>query len=155
MIQLTLVRHAHAAPAAPGGSDHERPLSSRGRDDAPDVARRLLREGVRPALVLTSTAARARATARAFADALGAEVRESDALYGADPDALRRAALEAGVAEVLLVAHDPGLSEYATRLAGREVSMAPSTAVVFTWRGDDWAVIDTDAPEETTVIAPR
>jgi phosphohistidine phosphatase len=155
MIQLTLVRHAHAAPAAPGGADHDRPLSARGRSDAPDVARRVLREGVRPALVITSTAARARETARAFADALGAELRETDALYGADPDTLRRVAVESGVDEVLLVAHDPGLSEYATRLAAREVRMAPSTAVVFTWRGGEWAVIDADDPVEVAVIAPR
>jgi phosphohistidine phosphatase len=155
MIQLTLVRHAAAESAPPGGSDADRALSPRGRREAPDVARRVLRAGVRPETILSSTALRAASTASVFAEVLGATVAERDELYGADADDILAVAREHGAAEVLLVAHDPGLSALATTLAGREVRMAPSAAAIFTWHEGGWEAVGTASPDEVELVDPH
>ena len=72
MKTLFLVRHAKANPPQQGLPDHDRVLNDRGRRDAPEMGRRLAQRGLRPDLVITSTAARARATAHLLAAELGA-----------------------------------------------------------------------------------
>ena len=86
------------------------------------MARYASSQGVRPELVLCSTALRARATLDALLPALGAqaEVRFEDDLYGADADELlaRLRAVSTRVESVLVVGHNPGLQDLAARLAG-------------------------------------
>ncbi len=72
------------------------------------MARTVVRKGVRPEVVLSSTALRARQTAEAFARAFDAEVVEHAELYLAEPAQLLASARAAGVDEVMVVAHDPG-----------------------------------------------
>lgn len=155
MIQLALARHAKSDWGDPGLDDHERPLNSRGLRDAPEAARKALRAGVRPELVLTSTAVRARSTAEFFAAAFGAELREVPALYGAGPDVLLETAREAGVGEVLLVAHDPGLSDLVSELAGEPVRMTTAAVAVFTWNDGDWHDVGIERPDEYTLTTPE
>lgn len=154
MIQLALVRHAKSDWGDPGLDDHERPLNARGLREAPEAARRTLRAGVRPELVLTSTAVRARTTAEHFATAFGAELREVAALYGADPGVLLDTARAAGVDEVLLVAHDPGLSELVTDLSGEPVRMTTAAVAVFTWNDADWHDVGIVRPDTYTLTTP-
>ena len=68
MIQLVLARHAKSDWVDESLDDHDRPLNDRGRRDAPAMARSVLRHGVRPEVLLSSTALRARTTAEAFGD---------------------------------------------------------------------------------------
>ena len=70
--ELLLMRHAEAAGAEPGLGDHGRPLTRRGRRAANCVGRWLEGEGV-PDRIVSSTAERARTTARIVADACGYE----------------------------------------------------------------------------------
>jgi phosphohistidine phosphatase len=154
MIQLTLVRHAKSDWGDPGLDDHDRPLNSRGLRDATEAARTTLRAGVRPELVLTSTALRARTTAEYFATAFGAELREVPALYGAAPEVLLDTAREAGVDELALVAHDPGLSELVSELSGKPVRMTTAAVAVFTWEDADWYDVGTVPPDGFTLTTP-
>jgi broad specificity phosphatase PhoE len=89
-VKVYLVRHAEAAwpeewlRADPG-------LSERGRLQATAVAAELRARGVPPAAVLSSPAARARATAAIVVDALGSEpMQVDDALEGIGEPSLRR-----------------------------------------------------------------
>ncbi|MCK6067653.1 MULTISPECIES: SixA phosphatase family protein [Microbacterium] len=154
MIQLALARHAKSDWADASVDDHDRPLNAQGQRDAPEVARRVLRTGVRPEVILTSTALRARSTAEHFAAAFDAEVRESEDLYLADADALLQAARDSGADEVLVVAHDPGMSELVSELAGREVSMPTSAVAVFTWESGGWDAVGTTPPDDVTLTTP-
>src|ERR671921_212111 len=58
---LVLVRHAKSSWDL-DVDDHERPLSGRGRRDAVAIGQELAKRGIRPDLVLCSTAVRTRET---------------------------------------------------------------------------------------------
>ena len=154
MIQLVLVRHAAAEHGAPGTDDHDRPLSGRGRRDAADVAKRVLRSGVRSEVVLASTALRARDTAEAFATAFGAAVDAQEELYGAPADVLLAAAQDNGAAEIMVVAHDPGMSSLVSGLADDDVVMPTGAVAIFTWHDGGWDDVGVVPPDDYTLIIP-
>ncbi|MGC0370247.1 SixA phosphatase family protein [Microbacterium sp. SLBN-111] len=154
MIQLILARHAKSDWADEGVADHDRPLNDRGRRDAPTVARSVLRRGVRPEVLLSSSAVRARSTAAAFAEEFEVGVTEQSELYLADADTLLEAARATRAREVMVVAHDPGMSELVSRLAERDVRMVTSAVAVFTWHEGDWDDVGTTAPDEFELLTP-
>jgi phosphohistidine phosphatase SixA len=121
MRELILLRHAHADPAPLEGNDADRVLSARGRTEATHAAARLLANGLVPDLVLYSPAARARETAELVRGALGLPLqtfRESGPLYLATPAVLRLqiAAVDPPIHRLMIVGHNPGLSELAEAL---------------------------------------
>lgn len=154
MIQLILARHAKSDWADEGLDDHDRPLNDRGRRDAPAMARAVLRRGVRPEVLLSSTAVRARTTADAFAEEFEVDVTEDAALYLAEADGLLDAARSSGAREVMVVAHDPGMSELVSRLAAREVRMVTSAVAIFTWHEGEWTDVGSTPPDEVELITP-
>lgn len=154
MIQLILARHAKSDWADEGLDDHDRPLNDRGRRDAPIMARRVVRQGVRPEVLLSSTALRARQTAEAFGRAFEVDVVEQADLYLADPDHLLAAARAAGVDEVMVVAHDPGMSALVSRLADRDERMVTCAVAVFTWHEGTWDDVDATPPDEYELLTP-
>jgi phosphohistidine phosphatase len=86
------------------------------------MAHHLSSEGVHPALVLCSSARRARETLNALQPALGpdADVRVESDLYGAGADQLlaRLRTIRGHVDSVLLVGHNPAVQDLAISLAG-------------------------------------
>ncbi len=155
MTTLVIVRHAAAEGGRPGLPDHERPLSERGRHDAPRMARRLAERGFRPGRILSSTAERARSTAAAFAAELGGRVELLPELYGADPETLLEVAATSDADEVLLVAHDPGVSALAYELS-EEIGHLPTCAVAtFTWDADDPDAMASTRPASWHLDVPR
>ncbi len=116
MKRLTLVRHAKSSWDHPGLADFDRPLNARGERDAPEMARRLAHRDVQPDRIVASPAIRAATTARILADGLkfsqNAIVLEPK-LYNASTDELLgtlRNQPEPDL-QVMLVAHNPGLTE--------------------------------------------
>jgi phosphohistidine phosphatase len=123
-IRLTLLRHGHAA-AEVGGDDRGRPLDARGRAEVAARAPLLLAAAGRPGLCLASDALRTRQTAALLCGAGGYEglaPLADAALYLAGPEeilasvAAHRQATGAAIEHVLVVGHNPGLSELGTRL---------------------------------------
>ncbi|MRG59353.1 hypothetical protein GE115_05630 [Agromyces sp. CFH 90414] len=123
MKTLYLVRHAKSDWDDPALDDHERPLNERGRRDAPAMGRRLAERGAAPALIVTSTAIRARTTA----DALAAELGIPDdrflvepRLYAASGRSILAIAadLPRSVDSAMLVGHNPGMSDALVELIG-------------------------------------
>lgn len=119
---LFLLRHAKSSWEDASVPDHDRPLAARGERAVRLIASHVARAGIRPALVLCSSARRAQDTLDAVAASLGddAEHRVEDDLYGASADDLLRRlrAVEAGTASVLVVGHNPGLHDLAADLTG-------------------------------------
>lgn len=121
MKLLTLFRHAKSSWDDSSLDDHDRPLAPRGHRDAERMAKRLASQGHAPDLLLTSTALRARETADYLAAALdlaGERLRIERAIYLATPDQLLRviSGQDDGLESVLLVGHNPGLTEFANAL---------------------------------------
>ena len=142
---LTLLRHAKSSWADPGLRDFDRPLNARGKRDAPEMGRRLKGRGLRPSLILTSPAARALATARAVAEALGYPdefIEHEPGLYHASPDAILAivARQDETHRHLLVCGHNPGMTELASRLVGTDIGNMPTAAVLsVAGDADDWA----------------
>lgn len=140
--KVILMRHAHAEWPAWDGSDFDRPLTGQGEADARAAGRALQSAGLCPALVLASPALRTRLTAQIIARELGwpaALLRFEDRLYNASAETLAAALRDVDPATcgpVMLVAHNPGISELARRLAG-SATMAPGFAPA-AWRALPW-----------------
>ncbi|GAA2007128.1 SixA phosphatase family protein [Microbacterium ulmi] len=154
-LTLVLVRHAKSDWGDPFLTDHDRPLSDRGLRDAPVMARRLAETGLRPEVILASTAVRARTTAEAFAAELGIAVSLDSELYGAPAAALLSAVAATQASAVVVVAHDPGMTVLAERLSDGGIGHMPTCAVAtFTWHEDDWDVATAVEPASWDFDAP-
>jgi phosphohistidine phosphatase len=119
--RLSLFRHAQARSQF-GVADIDRPLTQRGIEEAAAMARRMAEEGLQPDLILASTARRTLETAEILAAELAlpaARIQADRGLYLAEPEALlERIRITAGdVKHLMLVGHNPGLSDFARQLA--------------------------------------
>ncbi len=87
MKTLLLLRHGKSRWDRRGVADHERALKRRGKRDAARIGRLLIDQRMLPDRVLSSTAKRARATARRLAKACGyeGEIDLHSELYLGDP----------------------------------------------------------------------
>jgi len=117
---LYLMRHAKSSWEDAALADHDRPLAGRGRRAADAIARHMREQRIAPALVLSSTARRARETAERIRPAIGtAPIQYERELYGASAaellERLRTVPDELG--SVLLVGHNPGIEELALGIA--------------------------------------
>ena len=120
MRRLLIFRHAHAEKSQPGGQDHARVLTERGRADAKLLGAYIDRHGFVPARALVSTAERARETWQHAASAMRAppaadfEARIYDARPHDIVTLLKKAPAEA--ASLMLIGHNPTLHELAALL---------------------------------------
>ncbi len=150
MKRLTLVRHAKSSWKDPSLEDFDRPLSGRGKQDAPEMGRRLADRGVRPDALVTSPAKRARKTARKIASEIGFpedEIREEPRIYEADGGTLLRVVrdLDPLWKDVLLVGHNPGLSELLDLLVGADPQrgdLPTAAAAEILLPGPSWAEVE-------------
>jgi phosphohistidine phosphatase len=119
MGTLYLLRHAKSSWDDPALADHDRPLAPRGRRNASALAEHVRREAITPALVLCSTAVRARETLAVVLPAIDveAEIRLEDGLYGASADDVLARLRSVTAESVLVVGHNPTLEDLAARLA--------------------------------------
>jgi phosphohistidine phosphatase len=121
-LRLTLMRHGRAEGNDPQLSDFDRSLDRRGVSEVVLMGQRLTQRGLVPDLILASPASRTLQTAqillREFAPnvvVLRLEPRLYLAPAGTVAEVVRNSAADAG--HVLLVGHNPGLTEFARWLA--------------------------------------
>jgi len=136
MKRLLLLRHAKSVQATDPLADISRALAERGERDARRIGERLREQRLHPALILTSPAARASHTARIVASAID-YAHESIALdrrlYLAEPAAILEivAAQDAALETLLVVGHNPGLTDLVHRLLPDfDIDDMPTGAVV-------------------------
>ncbi len=132
MATLLLMRHAKSGWDDPTLADHDRPLNARGRKAAPRMGELLLEERLVPDLIVTSTARRAVDTAHAVVTSTkyDGRVEVTRRLYLAEPSGYFEvfSELEHDYARVLVVGHNPGISELASMLSGEDLEM-PTAAI--------------------------
>lgn len=135
MKRLTLVRHAKSSWKNAALADIDRPLSGRGKRDAPRMGVFLAEQGLRPDIILSSPARRARKTARLLARQLS-DIEKSflsdPALYEAGADMLlqRVRAFDETWQHILLVGHNPGLTDFANLLTAAGIENIPTCGVL-------------------------
>ena len=153
MRKLVLLRHAKAAREA-GGGDKERPLTRRGREDAARAGHYIVEEKLLPNLAVVSDARRARETLDCLMHAAGKsfKVLIDPEIYLAEDFVLLAELHRApDLAQTLLVVgHNPGLADFAWRVAGHgdlearkrmEVKYPTSGLSVVTFDVKSWADI--------------
>ena len=127
MKNLLILRHAKSSWNSPTLADHDRPLNSRGKRDAPRMGEHLRGLGLVPDHVISSTAVRAQRTAKLVGEAAGYEGEYE----------LTRLFYHAGVEEyieglmtvpevnntVMIVGHNPGMEELLEHLTGDDEVM--------------------------------
>ena len=143
---LYLVRHAKSSWDSDVTSDHERPLNKRGLHDASMMGARLLTLGIKPDLIVCSSATRAHKTAQLIATEIGYQkshiVINSD-IYEAGVDGLREVvqALDPALNRVMLVGHNPDITELLNQLSNRPITSMPTCGIatlqisVNSWEG--------------------
>ena len=119
-MRLLLLRHAKSDWSGKPG-DHERPLAPRGRKNAPQIGAYMRDKAYNPALVLCSTALRAKQTLELVLPFFESEpeMRFERALYLAEWPLLMAEIKDvtATSTPLLLVGHNPGLEQLAIALA--------------------------------------
>ena len=148
MKTLTLVRHAKSSWKDASLRDRERPLNKRGERDAPKMGQRIEAAGIRPSLIVSSPAERAWVTAKIVADAIGYPVeflQREEELYLASLDDLLDvvAAQDPGFNNLMVVGHNPGLTEFANYLSPGVTNNVPTAGVVSVgFEADDWQLYE-------------
>jgi len=167
MKTLLLLRHAKSSWADPAIGDFDRPLAPRGRRAMKLIGGYLEDRKLLPDLVLCSTAKRTHETCDLLAPQLGgASVRFDKALYLSTPAVLLRLVQAAPLAagRVMVIAHNPGLQQFAERLAGsgdevkleRMHSKFPTAGLaVLTLPIDDWRDVTAAGARLEDFVAPR
>ena len=148
MKTLTLVRHAKSSWKDSSLSDRDRPLSKRGKRDAPEMGRRLAAAGIRPSLIVSSPAVRAWSTAKIIADEIGYPrefLQRDSALYLASVNGILDVIVsqDAGFNNLMLVGHNPGFTDFANDLVpGLTYNMPTAGVVSVELDTDDWSLYD-------------
>ncbi|MHC4958936.1 MAG: SixA phosphatase family protein [Planctomycetota bacterium] len=127
--EILVFRHAKSSWESGARTDFERPLSSRGKRDAPRMGRWLAEQHLVPDLVVSSPAKRARQTARRASEAMGLDpdaILFKDEIYEASLTALLGVLAECPEGRVMLVGHNPGLEVLVEHLAGRRIQPGPN-----------------------------
>jgi phosphohistidine phosphatase len=161
MRTLLLVRHAKSSWDDPALADKLRPLNDRGLHDAPQMGKRLAKQGIAPDLILSSPAERALKTAQLIAEKVGyspADIAIDDRLYDTTSGVLLSViqGLDAKVHSAMLVGHNPMMLELVERLTSGQVNSMPTCSVVeLTYDAESWSTIGTAKPTDITVDAPK
>ncbi len=130
MKQLVLMRHGDAVRGTPEMSDHERPLSDTGMQEAARAGEWLRAQRHLPEAVLCSSAKRTRGTLQALGiQELLSMAHYSDPLYLASPAELLAClqALPETIASVLVIGHNPGLHDFCLQYAAHGSAEALDT----------------------------
>lgn len=157
MKTLTIVRHAKSSWDDAALRDRDRPLNSRGKRDAPMMGKRIAAAGIRPSLIVSSPAVRAWKTARAIARALTYPLeflQREDDLYMASLDDLLDVvgAQDNKFNNLMIVAHNPGLTTFANYLSPGLTNNLPTAGVVcVAIDQDDWT-LHTRPPTELVLF---
>ena len=150
MTTIQLLRHAKSSWAEPGVADHDRPLNRRGREAAPQMGRFIAKRLEVPALILCSTARRARETLGLVFEGMGEapEARLTRAIYEAEAgdliDLLRDAGDPGG--PVMLIGHNPAIEDCADALAGPESEADAAQRMAMKFPTAGLAVFECDGP---------
>lgn len=148
MKRLTLFRHAKSSWSESSLADHERVLSARGERDAPTMGERLAARKFRPSLIISSSAVRARRTAKLVAAALNYPDEflqiEKELYLATARKILELVCAQAdNFGDLLLIGHNPGLTELVNQLlpALNMDNLPTSGIVAMDFKTTEWSQI--------------
>lgn len=133
MSELLLLRHGQAEDEGSDGTDASRDLTAKGEDEARAAGVALAALGLRADVVLVSPKVRAWRTALLACEALGGAPVEHAAVVGLDRDEALQAARLGD--RVLVVGHEPDLSQTVHDLTGARIRMQKGAVALLVVEG--------------------
>ena len=159
MKTLFLCRHAKSSWTDAALSDFDRPLNERGLKAAPFMGELMREKKLRPNLLLTSPALRARATVEILkkSGTLAADIVFEHRIYEASPQGLRQviAELDDSFISAMLVGHNPGIEGFIRFLTGQLESMPTAALAVIDLNVEKWSDIDHGCGKLLQILRPR
>jgi len=163
---LLLMRHAKSDWDTDALTDFERPLSKRGKQDAPRMGRWIDTQGLRPDHVVSSPAIRAEETASLVCEVLDisqAEIDWDQRIYEASLNNLLTVLGEQprDVNRVLLVGHNPGMDELIRYLWGDDIqfppdgNLMPTATLAHLSMPDDWRALEYGCAQLNSLTRPK
>jgi phosphohistidine phosphatase len=134
MKMIYLIRHAKSDWNNPSLDDIDRGLSKRGKKSIPIMAIALKEKNIKPDLILSSPAKRAKLTIKKLLKELGLkdEIIYEDSLYMADPDTILSIINEINdkANSIFIVGHNPGLTEFANLIDNKTIGNIPTLGII-------------------------
>jgi len=149
---LILVRHSRPESRVSSFKDFERSLTNEGISDSDKMARFLLDSGIIPDFILTSAAKRAIETSRIFAKTLKIvekNIKSTRDLYYSSANSIldQINGLSDTVNCLMIVAHNPGISELSNGLSsGRAFYLENTQVSLLEYEIDSWSRIKDEKP---------
>jgi len=164
--QLLIMRHAKSDWNTDAPTDFERPLSKRGKQDAPRMGRWMLIQGLRPGLIVSSPAKRATKTASSACNAMDmpeSEITHDPRIYEATLGDLLTVLGEQPQHEnrVLLVGHNPGIAGLVSYLWGDNIqlpangNLMPTAALAHLSMPENWTRLEYGCAQLHALIRPK
>ena len=156
MKHLLIIRHAKAANEGSGG-DFFRPLKNSGEKNALDLAKTLNQKSIKPQIIYSSPALRAKTTATIIAEYNGFTLGNPiPNVYEATDQTLL--AIINGFSNefdfIGLTGHNPGLSTISTYLSSSYQSLTTCGAILLEFDIDDWKLISADTATVSWIYEP-
>lgn len=134
MKTLYIMRHGKAEEGY-DKADYKRKLIPKGIKRSHKIAARLVDKKIKPDLILCSYSNRTKETAELMADFLNIpneQIIESKEFYLAPVGVMMETfyAMDDAVSSILVVGHNPGLSELVTSLTGELIDWMPTSALI-------------------------
>ena len=161
MKTLYIARHAKSSWDDFSLKDHDRPVLPKGKHKTKIVAEKLKSLNEIPEIILSSTAKRAVQTAEIYAGIFNVpseKILKSSNLYLADPDNIFNElyALDNKINSVMVVGHNPGLTDMVNIFANEAVFNLPTSAVAkVIFDTDKWEEINGSGFKLEFVLTPK
>lgn len=148
MKKLYLIRHAKSSWDDLEVDDFDRDLNKRGLRAAPMMAKRLKKGCVEPDIILSSSAKRAKKTAKMIAEGVGysSKIEFDDSLYVAMPKVLLKKIkkIKDKHKTAFLVGHNPELNMLAEELVGFDENIVTCGILEIKFSCKKWDEISSD-----------
>lgn len=158
--RLLIVRHAKSDWGSADLKDFDRPLSSRGKKDAPEMAKRLINNGIKPDFIISSPALRAITTCQIISKELGLEdqINLEPKIYEAASNTLLKLinSFDNDNDLVALFGHNNGITDLTIYLSDADIFDIPTCGMaLIEFPFDDWSMISKSTGEVVFYDYPK
>lgn len=161
MKTLIFIRHAKSDWSNFFVSDFDRELNERGMRDAPMMGKVLAKKNLRPDRIISSPALRAKRTITILAPYIPYpedQILYDPILYGGEIEAIAEliSSTPPNIHTLILVGHNPELTEHVNYFSGSDIENVPTCGVVaMQLKHDDWKSIGESSAELLYFIKPK
>lgn len=160
MKMLLLLRHAKSDWDDPSLQDFDRPLAARGERDAPQIGKALRKRGdTLPDLIISSPAARAKATVKSVVKAakVDTHIQYDEGIYGASSAGLMKLVnrLPDDSSCAMLVGHNPGFEDLVGRLSGSHERMPTAALACLEFPVTSWSEVGEEEGKLVWLLTPK